>query len=107
MNGDEFRIERGNSPEDIFWDTNENKDKWEVGGDYSRSLGTIGNLKALFVVNQQKEDKIVDRFIGAGAAQFENTQDSEFENKREKILLLTLKVKLNKLLIIKTSLNDQ
>jgi hypothetical protein len=86
MNGDEFRIERGNSPEDIFWETNENKDKWEVGGDYSRSLGTIGNLKALFVVNQQKEDKIVDRFIGAGAAQFENTQDSEFENKREKIL---------------------
>jgi outer membrane receptor for ferrienterochelin and colicin len=27
-------------------------DKWEVGGDYERKIGILGNLKALFIVNQ-------------------------------------------------------
>ncbi len=86
MNGDEARIERGDSDGDIFWETEEDQDKWEVGGDYTRSLGNFGNFKALFVVNQQTEDKIIDRFTGVGANQFQNIKDTEYENKQEKIL---------------------
>lgn len=90
QNNDEFRVETGDDPETIFWDTAEDRDKWEIGGDYTQSLGALGNLKALFVVNQDKEDKIVDRFTGEGSTQFQEIKDNEHEEKSEKILRISL-----------------
>ena len=90
MKGNEPRIKTGDSPESILWLTDRDFDKWEVGGDYTRNFGSLGRLKALFVVNQDTTDSVVDRFTGAGAAQFENIQEKEIEDKREKILRVSL-----------------
>lgn len=90
MNGDEFRIETGDDPDNIFWDTTEDTDKWEVGGDYTRRLGSLGNLKALFVINRNKRERVVDRFTGAEVSQFQNVKDTEHEDKTEKILRASL-----------------
>ena len=88
--GDEYRIERGDEPEDILWQKNADKVKWEIGGDYTRRLGELGNLKVLFVVNRENEQEIVDRFTGAGTAEFQNVKDDENEIKKEKIFRASL-----------------
>jgi len=81
----ENRIETGDDPESVLWNEDEEKDKWEFGGDYTRNLGALGKLKALFVINQDKESKIVDRFTGVGASEFQEGKDIEYEDKSEKI----------------------
>ncbi len=91
MKGEEIRIETGDDPEDVLWNTKRDSDEWELGGDYSQNLGSLGNLKVLFVVNQEKSDDTVDRFLGTpGVPQFQNKTEIEIENKREKIFRASL-----------------
>tara|TARA_R110002096_G_scaffold416576_2_gene619386 strand:+ start:219956 stop:222157 length:2202 start_codon:yes stop_codon:yes gene_type:complete len=83
----EIQIETGSEPLHTVWDTLQEYDKWEVGGDYGTSLGALGQFKALFVINRNKEVKTVDR-------QRDLDTDNEFQyaseitdlNKSEKIL---------------------
>ena len=95
MKGEEIRIETGDDPEDILWLTDEDTDKWELGGDYSHNLGRLGQFKALFVVNQDKEDRVVERSVGSpGIAQFQNIGEIETEKKTEKIFRASLTEKI-------------
>lgn len=95
LEGEEVRIETGDDPEDVLWLTDEDTDKWEIGGDYTHDLGKLGRFKALFVVNQDKEDRVVERFLGSpGIAQFQNVGEVEAENKTEKIFRASLTEKI-------------
>ncbi|MBT6036417.1 MAG: TonB-dependent receptor plug domain-containing protein, partial [Kordiimonadaceae bacterium] len=49
----EEQEELGSQPLHTLWDTDNDVKKWEIGGDYTRKLGGFGQLKALFVVNNE------------------------------------------------------
>ena len=86
MTGQEFRIETGDDPEDVLWAFDEESDKWEIGGDFTHNFETLGLFKALFVINQDKETKDIDRSLGTPTvSQFININELEVEDKREKI----------------------
>ncbi|MDG1708507.1 MAG: TonB-dependent receptor, partial [Emcibacteraceae bacterium] len=85
INGEETRDKTSDTLRPVFWDADRDNDKWEIGGDYSRSLGGLGNLKTLFVVNSTKEDVLVNRFKGSGNDQFEYTRDITTTERNEKI----------------------
>lgn len=68
-----------------IWDSNGKGDEWEIGGDYSRSLGSLGQFKSLFVFNGKDENEIVNRLQGTGAEQFEYNTESTTEHAEEKI----------------------
>ena len=83
--GRETRSKTNRTLDPIVWDNDRDFGKWEVGGDYSRSLGVIGNLKSLFVISKNTEDAVVNRFKGSGIERFEYTRDLTNQNRLEKI----------------------
>jgi outer membrane receptor for ferrienterochelin and colicins len=83
--GQEVRSKTTNTIDPITYITDRDMGKWEVGGDYSRDLGVLGNLKTLFVINRNTEDGDVNRFKGSGAAQFDYVRDVTTVNRTEKI----------------------
>ncbi|MDG1996912.1 MAG: TonB-dependent receptor plug domain-containing protein, partial [Emcibacteraceae bacterium] len=85
VNGEETRDKTSVTLGPIFWAADRDVDKWEVGGDYSRSMGSFGSLKTLFVVNSNKEDVLVNRFNGSGDERFEYTRDITTTDRSEKI----------------------
>ena len=36
-------------------------EKWEIGGDYEGQIGKFGNIKALFVINENKHRDVIER----------------------------------------------
>ncbi|MBT6033730.1 MAG: TonB-dependent receptor plug domain-containing protein, partial [Kordiimonadaceae bacterium] len=46
----------GNRKLSEVWSNRVTPTKWEIGGDYSRSLGVLGSLKSLFVFNKENRD---------------------------------------------------
>ncbi|MCC3859815.1 TonB-dependent receptor plug domain-containing protein [Pseudemcibacter aquimaris] len=57
----EERIELGDDPDNKFWERDSDNDRWEIGGDFTTSLGFLGRSKTLFVVNRNTEDTEVFR----------------------------------------------
>ncbi|MBT5187469.1 MAG: TonB-dependent receptor plug domain-containing protein, partial [Kordiimonadaceae bacterium] len=88
--GYEIRTKTTNVINPVTRLTDEDSDKWEFGGDYSRSLGELGNLKALFVINRDKGDEIVNLTKGSGGGLFEFANEHTIENKSEKIFRASL-----------------
>jgi len=68
------------------WNYNGDWEKWEVGGDYTRSLGSLGQFKALFVLNGGGEDNATNRLSGSGAKQFQYNTETITRYTNEKIL---------------------
>lgn len=85
LTGTESRIQTGNSPRYLLWLNERNYDKWEVGGDYSRSLGALGQLKSLFVINRDADVEDIDRFTGTNVPNFQNTRERKSQDRRERI----------------------
>lgn len=83
--GNELRIEQGASP--FFRDSQKDASgsKWEVGGDYERSAGFLGKFKTLFVINQDKNNDLIERFNAADAT-FNNQSLETILDRSEKIL---------------------
>lgn len=90
INGRETRDKTSDTLRPVFWDTDRDNKRWEVGGDYSRSLGDLGNLKTLFVVNRNVQDVDVDRYKGSDDERFIYTRDITDEDRREKIIRASL-----------------
>ena len=86
VNGEETRDKSTDALRPIFWDADRDVNRWEVGGDYERKLGILGNLKTLFVINNTATDVIVNRFRGSNDERFEYTRDITIEDRSEKIL---------------------
>lgn len=86
VNGEETRDKSTDSLRPIFWNADRDVNRWEVGGDYERKLGFLGNLKTLFVINSTETDVIVNRFRGSNDERFEYTRDITIEDRGEKIL---------------------
>lgn len=82
----EDRIETGDDPSNILWSKEEDKQNWEFGGDYTRTLGNLGRFKALFVINRHKQDEFVDRTQDIDTSPFIYTTEEEHQIKKEKIL---------------------
>lgn len=57
----EERSETGAEADYLIWDQNRDNGRWEVGGDYTFSLGSFGEFKSLFVINENTEDTEIDR----------------------------------------------
>ena len=98
VNGKETRDKSTDTLRPVFWDADRDVNRWEVGGDYSRKFGILGNLKTLFVINNTATDDTVNRFRGSNAERFEYTRDITIEDRSEKILRGSL---------IKTIFGDQ
>lgn len=92
--GEELRESSSDPLSPALWDVDSDVDNWEVGGDYSVDLGFLGQLKALFVVNQNKRDGGVNRFRGAAATLFENNREVSTKDDREKIFRASLTEKI-------------
>ncbi len=90
VNGKEWRDKTSDTLRPIFWDTDRDDKKWEIGGDYSRNLGVLGALKSLFVINQTTFDQTVYRFKGSGVERYEFTRDITDEDRSEKIFRASL-----------------
>lgn len=86
INGDETRDKTSDTLRPVFWDTDIDNKKWEIGGDYSRSLGVLGSLKTLFVINQSNNDMTVYRFKGSDDEKYESVRDITDQGQSEKIL---------------------
>lgn len=84
-NGEEIRIQEGEGA--FYRNTFKDADgsKWEVGGDYERSVGWFGRLKALFVVNRDEQDELEERF-DAPDATFRYQSLEKIIDRSEKIL---------------------
>ena len=82
----ETRIEMGNEADNVIWDRNSDNEKWEIGGDYTFTLGSIGKFKSLFVINQNIEDTEITRVRDFEMPSF--MYENEFTDTRrsEKIL---------------------
>lgn len=83
--GSEERNKSTNLLNPVVRDVNGTSKKWEFGGDYSRSLGALGNLKALFVINRDAGSETVNSTRGSGESLFEFSNEAEHEVKSEKI----------------------
>ncbi|MDG1858075.1 MAG: TonB-dependent receptor, partial [Emcibacteraceae bacterium] len=71
VQNDQIHIETGDDAETLFWDFEEDFFIWEVGGDYSITLGSLGKLKTLFLMNREyNADFLTDRFDGTGSQQY-------------------------------------
>lgn len=84
-NGEELRIQMGSGA--FYRNTLRDADgsKWEVGGDYERSVGWFGRLKALFVVNRDEQNELEERFNAPDAA-FRYQSLEKIIDRSEKIL---------------------
>jgi len=94
VNGKEYRDKTSDTLRPIFWNTDRDDNKWEVGGDYSKNLEYLGALKTLFVINQSKLDQTVFRFKGKSADKYEYTRDITDEDRSEGIIRASLTKKL-------------
>jgi hypothetical protein len=68
------------------WSNYTDPQKIEIGGDYSRSLGSIGSLKTLFVFNKEKADINKTFRKGEGSSEFLYKQQDSVLDKSEMIL---------------------
>ena len=84
--GFEIRNKSTNTLNPVTRDVEGNSDKWEIGGDYTRNLGSIGRLKALFVLNNETSSEDVINSTGNGTSLFEHSNEAEEGAKSEKIL---------------------
>ncbi len=82
---DETQNEIGSQPLYTYWDTDQDFNKWEIGGDYSQDLGFLGNLKALFVINSDTEDTTVSRERDIDTSPFQYADETTTVDKSEKI----------------------
>lgn len=84
-NGEELRIQEGDGA--FYRNTlkDANGSKWEVGGDYERSVGWFGRLKTLFVVNRDEYNELEERF-DAPDAEFRYESLGKTIDRSEKIL---------------------
>ncbi|MBT5073248.1 MAG: TonB-dependent receptor [Kordiimonadaceae bacterium] len=85
LNGDETRDKDSDTLRPVFWATDRDMSKWEVGGDYTRNAGILGNLKTLIVINDNTDDMLVNRFKGTGDEKFEFTRAITEQHRSEKI----------------------
>ena len=83
--GNELRIEQGLSPFYRDSQKDNNGSKWEVGGDYERPAGFLGQFKTLFVVNRDEGNDLIERFNAADAT-FNNQSLETILNRSEKII---------------------
>ncbi len=83
--GEELRIQEGASA--FYRNTlrDASGSKWEVGGDYERSVGWFGRLKVLFVVNQDNQDELEERYNAPDAA-FRYQSLAKIIDRSEKII---------------------
>jgi hypothetical protein len=88
-NGQELRIEVGEGAFYRFTPRESDGSRWEIGGDYERSLGFLGQLKTLFVANRDKQEEFDERF-SAPDATFNSQSLTEITNRSEKILRSSL-----------------
>ena len=84
--GTETWVRTGDALAPTFRDVDNDFDDWEIGGDYTRDVGFLGQLKALFVINQRKENGIFDRFRGSGNDRFQNLAQVSSGDDKEKIV---------------------
>ncbi|MCP5381022.1 MAG: TonB-dependent receptor plug domain-containing protein [Kordiimonadaceae bacterium] len=68
------------------WTTNGAPTKWEIGGDYSRKLGTVGSLKSLFVFNKENSTINNGYYKGDGASEFLYKNQDAVLSKSENII---------------------
>jgi outer membrane receptor for ferrienterochelin and colicins len=87
--GDEIRIETGDSPFYRFSPRKTTGSKWEIGGDYTRNIEWLGQLKTLFVVNRDVQDEAEDRFDSPDA-DFNYQSLNKIINRSEKIIRASL-----------------
>ncbi len=87
----EEQEEIGTQPLHTLWDTQTDTTKWEIGGDYTKNIDGIGQLKALFVINDEKQttDVLRDREIMT-VDEFEYAQENTNLDKSEKIFRASL-----------------
>ncbi|MCC3859812.1 TonB-dependent receptor plug domain-containing protein [Pseudemcibacter aquimaris] len=83
--GEEIRIELGDSP--FYRNTIRDADghKWEVGGDHEISIDGFGQIKTLFVVNQDNQDELEERFTEPDAT-FNSQSLAKKIDRSEKII---------------------
>lgn len=86
----EIQIETGSQPLHTIWDTAQNFDKWEIGGDYTQTLGSLGQLKTLLVINSNKDEKAVIRVEDLGNSSFQFADEQTTVDRSEKILRSSL-----------------
>lgn len=55
-----------------------NEDKWEIGGDYERSLGVLGNFKGLFVINNSHKKEDIVQYHTEG-----DTTETNFDSRAD------------------------
>lgn len=73
----------------LTWNTDGDNDKWEVGGDYSRSnVPLLGSLRLLFLINGETRSELHNRFRGSDAEEFEYNIEYNNEKKNERIFRL-------------------
>lgn len=90
LDGNETRDKSSDALRPIFWGTDRDDTKWEIGGDYTRSAGILGNLKSLFVINDSSNDMLVNRLKGSGDERFEFTRAITAQMRSEKIFRASL-----------------
>lgn len=81
----EERIETGDEPDSLIWDRNSDNDRWEIGGDYNRNLGFLGQSKTLFVINRNTEDTDVSRLNNFTAPEYIYATEDTNTARSEKI----------------------
>lgn len=82
----EDQNEIGLQPLHTIWITDQDFDKWEIGGDYGRDLGLFGRFKALFVINSNKEDTKIIRDRDIDTDPFQYADEFTTLDKSEKII---------------------
>ncbi|MDG1996779.1 MAG: TonB-dependent receptor plug domain-containing protein [Emcibacteraceae bacterium] len=68
------------------WSNYTDPQKIELGGDYSRKLGSVGSLKTLFVFNKEQADINKSFSKGEGVSKFHYQQQDSVLDKSEMIL---------------------
>jgi outer membrane receptor for ferrienterochelin and colicins len=87
--GQELRIEEGDGAFYRRTPRESTGNRWEIGGDYERQLGSLGQLKTLFVANRDQQDEFDERF-SAPDATFNSQSLTEITNRSERILRASL-----------------
>ncbi|MDG1708812.1 MAG: outer membrane beta-barrel protein [Emcibacteraceae bacterium] len=93
--GYEIRKKSTNALNPVTRDVDGSSDKWEIGGDYTRNLGSLGRFKALFVLNRETNSEDVINSTGNGTSLFEHSNEAEEGSKSEKILRVGITKNLN------------
>ncbi len=92
----ELRKEQGNTPQSVVWDSDKENKKWEIGGDYSRNLNSLGHFKTLFVINNNIEDTKIDRLNDFSDPDYIYAKESTNATRSEKIFRSSITPKITK-----------